>query len=302
MATRQDIVEKTYKLLSEVSDVDWYNEVKDVIPKIESVVRRVINWEMTNIMVSEAWGSKIYRSGYLPFLDSKMFVNTQKPRPLAEQAVAWDTIMEFDSSNFPESGVVYANMNTVSYTGNTDSSITGCSWIELTHDSGDMVHLLHKVPEVVSKPFKLYKIHSSTHKEEVNHYDHRSETRPSRYYEIIRHDWDDYLNIVWYWTGKFVLYYVKTNVEMTDPDSECVIPDPYAVDLVALLASGELLYEYEEYMDGEKKLNKWYWLLEELYNFYARQTKDWNKKFVVGNKVSFNNIIGNGWNTGYIRR
>lgn len=283
MATRDDIVTRVYQLLWDPSDVEEFDEETVVLPKVEDVVSRICKGIYINPVTAQ-----VYRSGYLPFLDASVFYTSVQPIALQADVATNDVVITFDTTNFLNTwnDYIYINGDIIRYTGKTATTITGVTWISTTHKSGDLVYQLYKLPTSITKPFTLFRMTGNQNKQKVDHVDFRQPILENNYYTILR-DWDqDLLNIVGYWGElTFMMIYIDKNTTMSTPSSVCIIPD--CTEIVAHLVAWELLYEYEEYEDWPTKLQHWCALLNEMYMFYAKQTKDTDRRMVSGNPVTY---------------
>lgn len=192
---------------------------------------------------------------------------------------------------------MYINWDIIKYTGKTATTITGVTWIWTTHKAGDLVYQLYKLPTSITKPFTLFRMTGNQNKQKVEHVDFRQPILENNYYTILR-DWSqDLLNIVGFWGDlTFMMIYIDKNTTMATGETECIIPD--CTEMVAHLVAWELLYEYEEYEDWPTKLLHWCSLLNEMYMFYAKQTKDTDRRMVSGNPVTYSKAFGwmnRGW-------
>lgn len=289
MAIRDEIVARTYQLLGEPSDVEEFDETEVVLPKIENVVGRICKWIFINPV-----DKQVYRWGYLPFLDASVFYTGVLPTSLTAAVATSDTTISFDATGFLTASVgdpqyIYVNGDIIKYTWKTSTTITGVTGIGVAHSSGDTVYQLYKLPSQITKPFSLRKIVNSVTRYKIEHLDFRKEVGRSQYYTILRDGTTDLLNIVGYGVDKFQMIYVDKNTTMSTWSTECIIPE--CTEMVAHLSAGELLWEYEEYDDGKTKIDHWCALLAEMYAFYAKQTKDTDKRIVTGNPVRFSHSI-----------
>lgn len=296
MASRWDIVTRVYQLLWDPSDVEEFSE-EIVVLKLESIVSRVCKGIYINPVTAQR-----YKSGYLPFLDKVTFYTSVQPIALTEDVALWDTTISFDTTNFLNTwdwDYLYINWDIIIYTWVTATTVTGVQWIDTTHKAGDMVYQLYKLPSNIAKPFTLWQMTGTQNKLKVEHCDFRQPILESRYYTILRDSttWQtemDLVNLVWFWGDlKFMMVYIDKNTVMEDSEAECIIPD--SEDMLAHLVAGELLYEYEEYEDWPTKLQHGCALLDEMYSFYSRQTRDTDQRITSGNPVTYSKAFGTVW-------
>lgn len=85
-----------------------------------------------------------------------------------------------------------------------------------------------------------------------------------------------------------MVYYVKSTDMVTGTD-ECILPDPYAINVLAPLVAGELLRDTEEYDDATSKLNRGYSALTEMYEFYNSAIKK-SRQVVQAPPADFSSI------------
>lgn len=156
----------------------------------------------------------------------------------------------------------------------------------MAHASGLLIQQLYKVPTSISKPYSLWHQVSTTERREIKHVDNRKPITLSRYYSVLRDGSQDLIQVYGY-TGDDVMMldYITTSTDMDSGSDVCTIPD--SRELVAHMLSGELLWENEEYEDGQTKLDHGYALLDEMYSFYAKQTAKNETRITAGNRVGF---------------
>lgn len=281
--TRDELVARTFQLLWEPSDVEEFDEEDVVLPKIESIIKRICQGKYIHPITQQ-----IYRWGYLPFLDAQAFYTTVVPVSLTADVATTDVTISLDASGLldataPAPQYVYVNWDIIQYTGKTATTITWVTGIGTTHTSWDVVYQLYKLPTGISKPYSLYRVASTQNREEVAHQDFRKPAINYRYFTILRDGTQDLLNIVGYWEDKFMMVYVNDNTVMATGATECIIPD--CLDMVSSLAAWEILIDNEEYDDGKIKIDSWCALLSEMYSFHNKQTKQSQTRIKTGNPV-----------------
>lgn len=300
--TRDELEARVYALLGESSDVEEFDSTEVVLPKIEDVITRICKGEFLNVATGQR-----YRSWYLPFLDKTVFYTGVKEKSLSADVATTDTEVDFTATDFTSASAedpqyVLINWDIIKYEWKSSTQITWVTGIDTTHSSGDLVYQLHKVPSSINKPYNLWKVTETNRMEKVDFCDFRKPITKRRYFTIVRDQTNDVdlINIVWYGADKFMLIYVDKNTTLSNGSSECIIPD--SLELVSHLVAWEILREYEEYEDWQTKINHWCHLLDEMYAFYAKQTKESDQRITTGNPINLNLVYpshGKGWSYRY---
>jgi len=88
----------------------------------------------------------IVKKWVLPFLRKNKYYTMVQSMTLTEDAIVDWTTLTFNSETYPSSGTVIINGNPITYTGNTNTSLTGCSGIEFAHKAWTLVALAYSLP------------------------------------------------------------------------------------------------------------------------------------------------------------
>ena len=76
---------------------------------------------------------------------------------------------------------------------------------------------------------------------------------------------------------EIVFDYYKTSTDLSADGDVSIIPDPYAMDVLAPLVAGQLLYYSDERSNGVSILRKGYSKLQQMYSNYGVRTKEYRK-------------------------
>ncbi len=268
-----DIDEKVRRAMVIESDSTTYDRSDVRIPKINSVVQNICKWRYKDITSSPnnpviyQWGDMIFLRKPIPYV-----VNT--PLPTTDVVlVDAESIPISNTEWYTASWAVIINNNIIPYTSLTPTSFEGTSNILAQIPSGATVHQLYTLPDDYHKPF-LMKYVGNTWNNNIDFKDFRDpQAGFTNYYVLWDSDVGQYLYIVGD-VGTYWFYYYKSVSDMVDDDDECVIPDSYPVDMVALIVAWELLYEVWLEDEAMRKLTIWYSKLQVFYSEYAETTKD----------------------------
>lgn len=191
MATFEQIINATYKQLGEPSDSINYDQTDVVRPKINEVVDRVCKGSIRNV-----FNNSLYTAGDLPFRRRQEFYTGIKKQTLNGDTAIGAVTINFDSSDFPTAGYVMIDDNIIQYTGNTGSSITGCTNVVIEHFGGTYVYPLYTIPTNISKPFTFYHIDKKGRLCEMPYQDRRYPTVQAPYYSIVQNNDDTELLLI----------------------------------------------------------------------------------------------------------
>lgn len=291
MATYGDIKELTYKILSMPSDSDEYDETTVVWPKINEVVDIICKGFVESLL-----NENIYTAWDLPFTKKDYFITT-----VGKQSLGWDlttasTTVTVSASEYNSSWAVLIWGDIINYTGTTSSTLTGVTNVSVAHTEWQAdVEQLYAMPSNASKPFTMYWLDSNGNRTEIPYHDDRYPTYNNRSYSILIDDaGTEWIRIRGYnVTGdKILLKYYLNSTDMSDDADVCTIPDKYAKRVIPSLAAWELLWEREENELATPKLIKGYKALNEMYTYYANQTKPNRRRVRV---ADFNENLEHGF-------
>lgn len=284
MATLNQILTETYKILWEPSDSSNYDEQTVVLPRINDIVDSICKWKYINPSNSQA-----FTAGDLSFLRRDYFVQLVKTMPVGVDFLTTATEIEFTTTDYSSSGNVYIGGDIISYTGKTSTEITGVTGIDIKHNGGEKVYQLYPLPAWISLPFTLVILDRNGNvKYELPYVDGRYPTTANKYFTIVtKSDGTNYLHVVWCWDDRAKVVYYVNSTPMVDGVDEASIPDDFALKVVAPLVAGELLWDTEEIDDAIPKLNRGCTNLQTMYDYYSKMIKR-NRERIVVNNNDFN--------------
>lgn len=286
MATLADILQETYKVLWEPSDSSNYDEQSVVIPRINDIINQICKWAYKN---PSSWQK--YTAGDLPFLRRDHFIEIVPPLSTEDEVETTDTTIEFDTTNYLSSGNVFIGNDIITYTGKTATEITGVTGVDIKHNQGEKIYQLYPLPAWISLPFTVYSLdRSGQRNQELPYVDYRYPTQARTYFTIVtKTDWTNLLHIVNCNQTRVMIVYYVNSVAMTTGTDVCVLPDPYALSVIAPLVAGELLRDTEEIDDAIPKLNRGCNNLENMFDYYSKMIKR-NRDHIVIQNMDFSSI------------
>ena len=285
-----EIIAETYRVLAQRTTSTTY-PLDTVKGKINSTIRRVLSGEYTDITNPQ----RVYQAGDLRFLRQKHPLTRTQEKSVTTAASAGDTVIEFDTTGFPDTGHLIVNGNVVYYGAKTSTSVTGVDNLVVDIDEGDKIRQVYQIPEQADKSFRLFFYDKQSYREtEIEYEDFKFQKTKVVYWTVIGDETTDmqfvdirgeprfYNNSTLYW----LYYYVKAN-ELSADDDITAIPDQWGVDMIAPIVAGELLWNTEKADRGQLNLADAYAKLNDFYSHYTKQIKEFRPKVRV--KPYFNN-------------
>lgn len=276
MATRAEIVAEVYNIMGQPSDSSNYNAETIVIPKINRLVQRLCRGKYRSILNQQS-----YSAGELDFLKRDFFFTNVTPVSLTTALTTTSTTIEMETANFADSGFVMINSDIIQYTGKTATELTGVTGIDTDHATGQLIFQLFELPEDISKPFTLFRLNKNQRYEpsyfEVPYVDERQMPDKINYFTVVSPDGgetqllslrDDYRT-----TNQYRLIYYLESTDMEAETDVCTIPDPYALEVVAPLVAGEVLWDTQEVEDATTILRRGEAGLTEMFDYMSSLVK-----------------------------
>lgn len=258
------------------SDSTTYSKENRRVPKINSVISRICKGNYKNILT---W--QIYKGWDMWFLRKKEFVQSFEAIKTTEKIDSTNTTVACTTTaKIPTQWHINVNWCVFQYTGKTANSLTGVTGIVWVHPNGSNMQYVHKVASDCMKPHNLFYIQQETGKTLPRDFlDYKYQDVSDNYWTLIIDDvWEQYIHCNFptseenYWH----IYYKKPTILTWDTDVTD-IPDDYGVELIALLASWEMLRETEQRDQWKNQLTLAYAMLEEFNNNFIEQTKQYRK-------------------------
>ena len=287
MATRQQLIEATYVQLWEPSDSSNYT-----IDRVSQVLNSYINRICKKVVINPANWQK-YQWWDLAFLQRQSWYTNLQVISLWDTLETTDVVATLDTTSLASSGAVMIGGDIVSYTGKTATTLTGVSWVDVEHTSWSSVYPLFTLPTGITRPFKMYVVSDDGRKQEIPAVDDRYPSGTSRNFSIVvDNDGTEYLLFNGISSSdKVVLYYYETPDDLVNADDVCVIPDPYAMDILPRVVAWQLFWDTEEYEDAQSKLWAWFSALQEMYDFYISRVEKWRPQVQV-RQSDFRSVTG----------
>ena len=285
--TRLEILKEVYLLIWEPSDSTGDFWAKRINSDINIYQDKIIKWNIK----SEVDGT-MYKAPDLRFMRKKSFITWHSPVKLTTKVETTDTTIYFDALNFESSGYLVIEWDVIQYTGKTDTTITGCSWIDTTHAVSKKVRQVYLVPATSWRVFGVELIGDTSWKNFLDEKDFRSDKDFNRYYTILGDLADttsEFVDIHWYSNNdRFMIHYYEKATSMSLDASTTDLPDDYWKFVLAPLVAGSILYYTDEQALGIGLLKKAYSNLETFYSQYAEKNKPYRPHVKTTSINSFN--------------
>jgi len=271
-------INRTYKALWANSDALNITADDVIVPKINSVIARICKGIYKNPITGQT-----YRAGDLPFTRKQQFYSLVDKQTATADVAVWGTVVSFVSTTFASSGAIFTNWQVIEYTGNTWTTLTGCTWVLSPITEGANIYQLYAIPTNISNPFTVFLIDSNWYSTEIPYIDDRFKTNSSYYYAIVQNNSGTRYIHFFGWTstsGQIQVKYYENSTDMVALSDESIIPDTRGLDMVSMLVAWEVAYENEEVEDASTKLQLGCNKLDEMYTYYNSQIKKSKQKFI----------------------
>jgi hypothetical protein len=152
-----------------------------------------------------------------------------------------------------------------------------------------MIEIVYRVPDDASDTFELYEQVSNGEKHKVPYSDFRYPNDTSYYWTVVgrNENGDNFVKL--HTSGhykRYWLYYYQKVERFADLTKYIILPDNYGIELVAPIATGELLYETEENLASQTFLNEGYGKLVSFYNKFSTFNKDSRREIKIDRGVN----------------
>lgn len=276
--TLEQLVNRSYKALWQNSDAVNITADDVMIPKINSIVNRICKWIYINPITWQR-----YTAGDLPFTRKQQFYTIVDKQTATADVAIWATVVSFVSTTFETAGAIFTNWQVIEYTGNTWTTLTGCSGVIAPITEWANIYQLYAIPTNISNPFTVFLVDDKGYTTEIPYIDDRYKSNSSYYYTIVQNNngtryvhffgWD---STSW----QIQIKYYENSTDMVALSDTCIIPDTRSLDMVSMLTAWEVAYENEETDDANTKLNLGCMKLNEMYVYYTSQIKRSKQEFV----------------------
>ena len=278
-----------YDILREPQDTGGWTSAYPL-----TMVDDLLNAAQQNILsgrVVNAVTKEEVRKWDIHFQKTEVFYSNIPWGSLASDAViGWTTLSCGDTTNYPSTWHLYIAGNIITYTWNTGTGFTGCSWILFTHLAGTQFSILHELPAdygsvinvIYKNKVKLPQKNYDDIFEDLNSYKGTTKNRSKAiwYYDqpyrvapfytiidatyILVFNFDD-LNAM------IKVRYEKTPTLMTStwtPVNCAIDNDLYARTTIPYLAVGEMMYNRWEEERGAQLISFAIRKIKEMYDWY----------------------------------
>ena len=276
--TLEQLISRSYKALWQNSDAVNITADDVMIPKINSIVNRICKWIYINPITWQR-----YTAGDLPFTRKQQFYTIVDKQTATADVAIWATVVSFVSTTFATTGAIFTNWQVIEYTGNTWTTLTGCSGILAPITEWANIYQLYAIPTNISNPFTVFLIDDKGYTTEIPYIDDRFKSNSSYYYTIVQNNSGTRYIHFFGWnstSGQIQIKYYENSTDMVALSDECIIPDTRSLDMVSMLTAWEVAYENEETDDANTKLNLGCMKLNEMYVYYTSQIKRSKQQFM----------------------
>jgi len=290
MLTLQEIVQEVYDRMWVDSDSTTYWKESRVIPKINSVMYRILSDRKYDVVLQDSQHSPNIKGWDLQFLRKTYSFERIPVKAVKKPAEIWDRNVYINSKEkVPTNWRVLIKWTVYEYELNFNSEDI---WLMLKEDiqlpihQWSVIEFLYKIPEDSEATYQLFAI-AWNEENEMVYADYRYPSDFAQYRTVLYKDWINLIRIVSYEARYLQLfklnYYKKIETLVNDEDRTLFPEDRWDREVLALLTAGELLYETERSDDASLKLNEWYWNLILFYdkfstaNKWYRQDLWWNR-------------------------
>lgn len=275
--TLLEIDQKTYLNMSIDNDSVTYSKSTRRIPKINSVIKRICNGNYENIITGQniKWWD-------MSFLRKKEFAQSFPAIQTREDVVnsSTTTIKCTTTEKLPSAWYGNINGSIFQYTGKTALTLTWVTWIMWVHPVWSLIKIVHKVADDCHKPHNIFHIEEDWKITPRDYLDYKYQDVSDNYRTLIEDSQDPNKYIHFNFPDdeeRFWLSYYKSPTYLENDIDETEIPENYWTELVALLASWEMLRETEQWDQGKLQLTLAYSMLKEFYNNYIEEIKQHRK-------------------------
>lgn len=290
MKQLNEIIQKVYDLMSVDSDNTTYWTWTRVVPKINSVMHKVLSDRKYDVVLKDSQYAPNIKGGDLEFLRWTYTFTRRADKVTNKPAEEWTRRLYIGSKkDVPQKWYCLVKGSVYKFTLNATIDE---QWLTIEEDlpvyiePGTTIEFLYKIPEESEATYQLFSVQNNNELEMI-YADYRYPTDFQQYWTILYKDWVSLVRIVSYdarYLKTFKLNYFKKINSLNNLTDRTVIPDDrWDDDMLAVLVAGELLYETERTEDAAMKLNEWYGNLILFYDKYTttnkwfRQEMWWNR-------------------------
>ena len=297
MLSLEAIVNEVYDRLSVDTDSTTYWKTSRVIPKINSVMHRILSDRKFDVLIQDSTYHPYIQGGDLQFLRGTYSFKRRPSKVVCKKSIEWDDRVYIgNSTNVPAKGWCLIKGTVYKFTLNTDGDSYRLKLDEeltIEIEQGSEIEFLYKIPDNAEATYQLFAL-ANNREVEMLYADYRYPTDFQRYWTILYKNGVSLIRIVaydaWY-LETFKLNYFNKVANLVNMNDVSVFPEERRDrDVLALLVAGELLFETERTDDATVKLNEGYWNLVLFYDKFATTNK-WFRQDMWWNRRLQNNTV-----------
>lgn len=244
MLQLSDIINKVYDLMSVDSDNTTYSTWGRVVPKINSVMHRVLSDRKFDVVLEKSQYAPNIKGGDLQFLRATYSFNRRPVKIVNRKALEGDRRLYIGSTkDVPTKGRCLVKGSVYKFTLNATATE---QWLLLDEDltipveSGTVIEFLYKIPDEAEATYQLFSV-TDNNEMEMIYADYRYPTDFQQYWTILYKNGVSLIRIVSYdarYLKTFKLNYFKKVNSLKNLTDKTVIPDDRRdLDMLAVLVA-----------------------------------------------------------------
>ena len=254
-------------------------------------------------LIRNTFNNTAITKGALPFLEQREFYQNILSTSLTADATVWGTTLTVaETTDYPTSGYLWIQGDIVTYTGLTSTSFTGVTGIDYAHLSWTRVYPAFLLPTDYMSTIEVnynnslpipYKASKQIYRDLIpiakGYYNNISNQTATSI--TTPFNWQPPFYTLWDWayflpfwidnsSGFFCLHYETKPTALSSGTDLATIPDDYAKNTIAYLATGEVLFNRWEESRASQLLTFAYGQIAEMYAFYnnlGSESMDWQQ-------------------------
>lgn len=298
MLQLQEIIKEVYDRLAVDDDNTTYSKEGRVIPKINSVMHRILSDRKYDVVTENSLHAPCIKWGDLQFLRWTYSFERKPNKVSCETTPEWENrVYILNTQKMAIKWYCLIKGEIYHYQVETDGTRNRLLLdrdAPTTIEWGSDIEFLYKIPEESEATYQLFTVVNNREVEMV-YADYRYQNDFSQFRSILYKDGISLIRICVYDARFFqtfkLNYYKKIPSLVEDTDTTVFPEERWDREVLALLVAGELLYETEKTDDASIKLNEWYWNLVLFYDKYATTNKGYREDLWWNRNLQSKNVI-----------
>lgn len=298
MLQLQEIIKEVYDRLAVDDDNTTYSKEGRVIPKINSVMHRILSDRKYDVVTENSQHAPCIKGWDLQFLRWTYSFERKPNKVSCETTQEWDNrVYILNTQKMAIKGYCLIKGEIYHYQVETDwtrNRLLLDRDAPTTIEWGSDIEFLYKIPEESEATYQLFAV-VNNREVEMTYADYRYQNDFSQFRSILYKDGISLIRICVYdarFFQTFKLNYYKKVASLVEDIDTTVFPEErWDREVLALLVAGELLYETEKTDDASIKLNEWYGNLILFYDKYATTNKWYREDLWWNRNLQSKNVI-----------